>query len=340
MDEARAAFYSTVSERSKQKNSAYHKRGGTAANGMKKTRMTNREIEEKHGECKEYDLSKFMTFEEFQQMPLDLQVSYLNKLQDQYDVGLFQINREVFGNKDDLLRAHLKIKGILKDCHPEKKRAKTGLKQLLDDVAEQKKRDKFAETIDICQAIGEEDNGLSKFMIHEDFLKLTDEQKVIFVNRILDEYGISLRCIPYELGWPIKNNTYLSNIFNRKHLTEQIHGVPLGSFKGKAFNERMNRFRNDISIWKEQMPVEKEITEEVHVIERAPITKEVDDWIKNNMKDAKINIPPITTDPMLYHDASFVSNYIREGLDEDELQGLIQVFKNKKIRVELRITML
>ena len=44
------------------------------------------------------------------------------------------------------------------------------------------------------------------------------------------------------------------------------------------------------------------------------------------------------TDPMQYHDSSFVSNYIREGLDENELQGLIQVFKNKKIRVELRIT--
>ena len=45
-------------------------------------------------------------------------------------------------------------------------------------------------------------------------------------------------------------------------------------------------------------------------------------------------------EPIFYHDSSYVSSYIRMGLDMSELFKLSTLFENKKVHVDLKITVL
>ena len=363
MDEVRAAYYETNAERANLKNSANHKRNGASANGMKNTRMSNKEIEEKHGECEKYKLSRFMSYEEFQKMRSDLQIEYLNKLQDKYDVGLYQINKEVFENDGNLLFGYLKMKDILKDCHPEKKRAKTGLLQLREDFARQKREDNFEKSIDISQ-IPETKGDLPKFMTYDEAKKLSADDLAKFVNRILDEYKyVGIRTIN-TLLFGFNGNSQLKQLIERRKIQNQIHVRDKKLARtGDRYEEDIARFKNDISLWEKSMnnseaaeaPVEPEATEigsdqQIFLDPVSGGTFYSDTGsIKQKIKDLNQKLQEIgkvsfqddkTEDIMLYHDASYVSNHVGIGVDEDEIEGIKQMFKNKKIRFELRITTL
>lgn len=402
MDEVRATYYETNAERANLKNSANHKRNGASANGMKNPRMSNKEIEEKHGECEKYKLSRFMSYEEFQKMRSDLQIEYLNKLQDKYDVGLYQINKEVFENDGNLLFGYLKMKDILKDCHPEKKRAKTGLLQLRDDFARQKREDNFEKSIDISQ-IPETKGDLPKFMTYDEAKKLSNEDLVRFVNRILDSYEyVGIRTINMLL-FGFTGNSQLKELIERRKLQKQIHKHSRKApTRGKAYEECVARFKNDISLWKKETePVEvatqeskvaktfpkvrfeevsgfentyvchKEgegVSEEKSVETKVPDISVTEpkqelfldpingtafysntETIKQTIKEleqklqetGKVSFQPESSeDPMLYHDASFTSSYIGIGIDKNEINGAITMFEGKRIRFEMRITML
>lgn len=135
MSAAATAFHQDVVSRSKLARMDYHRKNGKDTAGLGKKRMTNAEILEKHGPCETYKLTGFMSFDEFREMPTDIQTMWINAIQDKYDVGLLQINREIFNLKNDnTLKSHLKLKGILKDVRPDKKRGKTKLNELRNDV--------------------------------------------------------------------------------------------------------------------------------------------------------------------------------------------------------------
>lgn len=249
MTEAAAAFNEIQKERSGLKNSSHHRKGGSAVSKLGNRRMTNKEIEEKHGECKTYDCGDLtMTFAQFREMPNDLQVEFLNKLQDKYDISVKHIGRELFGLRDDdVLRSHLQLRKNWDLCNPNKARAKTGLLQFREDIAEAKKRAELAKIIDI-QSVMPDPESIPKFMTWEEFKVLSGEEKVIFVNRLLDEYGVGMSRISTALFG--KGTTDL-----RKHLVDRglLNRIHVRSMTGSGRTDRGNwqQFQADINAWTE-----------------------------------------------------------------------------------------
>lgn len=349
MTEAAAAFNEIQKERSSLKNASHHRKGGSANSKLGNRRMTNKEIQEKHGECKTYDCGDLtMTFAQFREMPNDLQVEFLNKLQDKYDISVKHIGRELFElTNDDTLRSHLQLRKIWDLCNPNKARAKTGLLQFRDDIAEARKRAELAKIIDVHSAVPDPES-IPKFMTWAEFKALSGEEKVIFINRLLDEYQVGLVTIDHELfGFKYPTSRTLlvrSDIYDGIH--SEIGRLP--STKSKMYKELVKRFHDDISEWRgenstiteeTQKESKPEVVETVEAIED-PVQQAVDDPYDNNytLIDYSPLIKQAIKDPMEYHDSSFASSYIRNGLDLDEFHALALLFDGKKVKVEISIT--
>ena len=249
MTEAAAAFNEIQKERSDLKNASHHRKGGSANSKLGNRRMTDKEIQEKHGECKKYDCGDLtMTFVQFREMPNDLQVEFLNKLQDKYDISVKHIGRELFELRDDdTLRSHLQLRKIWDLCNPNKARAKTGLLQFREDIAEARKRAELAKVIDIQSVIPDPDS-IPKFMNWEEFKALSNNEKVIFINRLLDEYGVGMSRISTALFG--KGTTDLRKHLVDRELLNQIH---VRSMTGSGRTDRGNwqQFQADINAWTE-----------------------------------------------------------------------------------------
>ena len=122
MNEIAKEYYSEVASRSITAKSSHAKNGGNSEK-LGSRQLTNKEIEERHGPVRTYTFDDFLGFSEFREMPLDWQAGYINNLQDKYDISLLQIGRDLFGQRDDnVLRSHLKIRGILDKVNPDNRR--------------------------------------------------------------------------------------------------------------------------------------------------------------------------------------------------------------------------
>ena len=77
---------------------AFHKKGGSKSKKctLPSDYMTRKEKLAMSGECKNYDMKKFYTWEEFKQFPDDIQLQYLNSLINRYDVTIAAIAEELF----------------------------------------------------------------------------------------------------------------------------------------------------------------------------------------------------------------------------------------------------
>ena len=84
-----------------------------------------------NGECLSWKLTKFYTWDEFKQMPEDIQVEYINYLIDTYEIGLSSIEREVFGCSGGTLRNHLKKRRLINKIRERKPGGSANRKNLV-----------------------------------------------------------------------------------------------------------------------------------------------------------------------------------------------------------------
>lgn len=107
-------FNETNRERAITKRSAYHKRSGARSKTCKLgvDKMSNAQIQAKHGEVKTWKLKEIYSYEEFKQMPIDIQADYINYLMHTYNVGLATISRELFGLSTKALGVYVQRTGL------------------------------------------------------------------------------------------------------------------------------------------------------------------------------------------------------------------------------------
>lgn len=93
---------------------AYHRKGGSKSRRcpMSTDYMTEKQIQERNGPVKHYDLKHPMTWTEFKFMPLDLQQEYLQSLVDRFSAFAKRVAEDVFGISAVTLSAHTRRKGL------------------------------------------------------------------------------------------------------------------------------------------------------------------------------------------------------------------------------------
>lgn len=372
MTEAAAAFNETVKERSIVKKSAAHKKNGSAVPKLGNKVMSWQEIASKHGECKSYDLKSFMSYEEFKLMPQDLQIRYVNSLCDKYDVGIKHLSRYLFELSDDDLRDYLRERGILNQCNPQKARTKFGLQYMRFDIEDWKKRERTLEAID--NMVKEEQ--FSDFMTYEDYLQMNKHDRAKYINYLIEKYHVSHCYISSILfgkskdaiGAMARDNNTLKYIKKpdrsgmklfeiKKRFEDAVNDWKASLPKQESTEETEPLFQPeeapkiDISI-ESPYPVEEiadaveteapEVEEEIQASEICePVEEDSSDICDSNDFWHSIEpIPEPEKDPMEYHDFSFESNYVREGIDMDELFTISRLVQNKKVRVKFSVTVI
>lgn len=254
MTEEVYAFNKTQAERSVLAKQMHYKKNGAGTAKLGNKPISNKEIASKHGPCYKYDFNRFLSFTEFKNMPKDLQVEYVNKLEDKYDIGIKHISIILFGIGEEGLRSHLRINNILKDCNPDKKRGKTGEQQFKDDIAEQKRRQKVGEEIvpvfnedtNIVEAVP--DSKIPMFIDYNSFKKLSNQNKIDFCNRIMREYpgtGLStISVICFE-----KSHGALSYHMKAYGMLDKVNAPKSGSANFET-TESIERLKRDVKHWR------------------------------------------------------------------------------------------
>ena len=79
--------------------------------------MSKKEIEKQNGEVKSWNLNTFYAYEEFKQMPQDIQIEYINHILDEYKLGIKNISIILFHLSENGLRNYCDVKGILSKLH-------------------------------------------------------------------------------------------------------------------------------------------------------------------------------------------------------------------------------
>lgn len=88
----------------------HKKRGGGRYVRLPSDHLTKKEREALNGECKTYKKKDFYTWEEFKELPSDLQVAWTNSIINRYGAGLETISEIVFGFSKLILRHYFQRK--------------------------------------------------------------------------------------------------------------------------------------------------------------------------------------------------------------------------------------
>lgn len=113
MTEAEQVFHETNNERKRNGWGANNKvRGGGRYVRTPSDNLTKAEREALNGECQEWNMRAFYTWDEFTAMPDDIQIQYINGIINRYGVGLAYIATTVFDKCDSMLYNHFKRKGL------------------------------------------------------------------------------------------------------------------------------------------------------------------------------------------------------------------------------------
>lgn len=83
--------------------------------------MSQKEIDKKHGPVSSWNMTHFYSWDEFKQMPPDIQVEWVNYVMDKYNVGLSNISKDVFGRTHTALGEHLRKYGLDTKLHTRKR---------------------------------------------------------------------------------------------------------------------------------------------------------------------------------------------------------------------------
>lgn len=358
MNEIAKNYYETVNERSITAKSSHAKNGGNSEK-LGNKQLTRKEIEEKHGPVKTYTFDDFLSFSEFREMPTDWQATYINNLQDKYDIGLTQIGRDLFGQRDDnVLRSHLKLKGILDKVNPDKRRGRTKLHEFRRDIRGYRNNPAPKETPEKPQI---------SFIDYQTFKHLKPSEQAAFINRVISEYGIGVKNIGEDL-FGLKNGNVLGNYLKRKlpdgMLVLKRHN---GNTRSAEYKAKFERFRRDIAEWKKGK-VCSEVANAVglpeDILKNAPEPKELKaqiDEISQKFNDRLEKGEIITVDdvkkelrsepvpdeknevvakPPVFKTKQkvFSTCYIGNDFNMTEIDALRKMFAGQKIQVEITVT--
>lgn len=202
MNEAASVLKQTNHERKVAGYGAHHKKGGSAVSKLGNKPLSWQEINSKHGECKEFDLGGFMDYETFKKMDPDLEVEYVNKLCEKYHVRHEQVSKWLFGLGENDLMARLKIKGVDKKIVKIKAADVTDndIKDFHDLIEIWRERVEAAKIIDLSEAQRRRDIIENAELIgYEEFSSFTTDEKILYLNSLINKYGVSLAAIEREL---------------------------------------------------------------------------------------------------------------------------------------------
>lgn len=208
MNEAVSVLNQTNHERKVAGYGVHHKKGGSAVSKLGNNPMTWQEIQSKHGPIQTYT-EGFTSYEDFKKMPPDLEAEYVNNLCAKYNIRHEDISTILFELSDLDLIARLKIKGVDKKLHIIKKSDVTdeARQKFKDDVNLWRDRTEKAKIVDLSEAQRKHDIiENAEFIDYEEFSAFTIDEKVLYLNSLIDKYGVSLAAIERELfKLPITN---------------------------------------------------------------------------------------------------------------------------------------
>ena len=277
MTEAAQVFNQTVGERSKQKNSAYHKKNGSAVAKLGNKRMSWQEINSKHGKEETYPSTDgFMDYASFEKLPSDLKIEFINKLMDKYDIGLQHISRHLFNKGDDGLKANLRNNfDILDKIDYKKARANSGLLKFRDEVEEWKLREKAAKAADEAEA--QRKRGIiwkGEFISYDEFKTFPADGQVAYLNNLIKKYSISASTVAkvlFQITQPaLRSHLEKLNVYG------QLEKSKVGNSKTSV--ARVAAFEKAVKKWRGKTVVEEPKTEaEVTPETAAPVEEPKDD---------------------------------------------------------------
>lgn len=365
MNEIKENYYETVNERSVIARSSHAKNGGNSEK-LGNRQLTRKEIEEKHGPVKTYSFDDFLTFSEFREMPIDWQTGYINHLEDKYDIGLQQIGRDLFAQRDDsVLRSHLRLNHALAATHPDKRRGRTKLHEFRRDIREYRTAPKKEKAVE---------KPAMNFMGYADFKALTPANQVMFINRIISEYDVGIKNIGEDL-FGMKNGNVLGN-YIRKRVPGYTTKRNTGDTRSAAYKAKFERFRRDIQLWRLDTTVvfddfaAKQIANAVEVpvqvLEATPVPAEIEAQIKESVQKIndrvekgetiKVNdvcnelgMTPVPEDkniiiiepaPVSEKKMAFSTSYISTGFDMTQVELIQKLFGGQKISVKIEVEVL
>lgn len=268
MTEAAQVFNQTVGERSKQKNSAYHKKNGSAVAKLGNKRMSWQEINSKHGKEVTYpNTDGFMDYAAFEKLPSDLKIEFINKLMDKYDIGLQHISRHLFNKGDDGLKANLRNNfDILDKIDYKKPRANSGLLKFRDEVEEWKLREKAAKAADEAEAQRKRDiiwNG--EFITYDEFKTFPADGQVAYLNNLIKKYSISASTISkvlFQITQPaLRSHLEKLNVFDQLEKSK-VGNSKTSVIRVEAFEKAVKKWRNASVVEEPKTEVEAEIVSE------------------------------------------------------------------------------
>lgn len=261
MTEAAVAFQQTNRERSIVKNSAYHKKGGSAVAKLGNKRMNWQEINERHGECKTYTTDGFIEYADFEKLPWDLKIEYVNKLMNEYDVGLNHISQYLFNKGGDGLKANLRkekvdingkgtMKTLLELTEYQKSRANTGLLKFRADVDEWKRR---CQQLTKLEAMAKEEkmNTPAEFITYDQFTSMCIQDQLLYVNKLITQWGVGIDTISIELFKKSKNTLrmrFQPEKLKNAGIQDQIQKIALAN--PHAHKELNEKFIQAVKEWK------------------------------------------------------------------------------------------
>lgn len=373
MNEAAQVLGQTNHERKVAGYGAHHKKGGSAVSKLGNKPMSWQEINSKHGECKEYDLGGFMDYETFKKMDPDLEVEYVNKLCEKYHVRHEQVSKYLFELGESDLMARLKIKGV------DKKVTKIKASDVTDDAVKDfceridfwHQKTEAAKIIDLSEAQRKHDIiENAEFIEYDEFSSFTTDEKVLYLNSLIDKYGVSLAAIERELfKLPITN---LRHKLDAAGVLKQIKRGKSGFNAARAnkdFCDTLKNWRGESTLEEKPEPVVEPVKEEsapvaaseavAHDVldtivgderpaEETPVVKNTE-LPESNISDFYIPVEDGVNELILEeletpkleetnrHTMVFTSNYRSIGLDSDELEGMKIMCKNKLVEVCITI---
>lgn len=345
MTEAAQVLNQTNGERSKLKNSAYHKKNGSAVTKLGNKRMSWQEIQSKHGEEETFPSTDcLITYSDFVRYAPDLKVEYVNKMMDKYDIDLQHISRYLFNKGDDGLRSYLRNNKLLNLCDYRKARSKSRLLQFKADIEEWKRREAVSKEIDEAEAQRKRNIiWNAEFIDYKEFKTLPVDGQVAYVNNLIKKYNISLTPIATYL-FKI-DQCSLREHFKRLKVYDQIEKSKSGN--GKTGKARIATFVDAVKNWRGESTMEekKEDVTEVSV-EEEPKTDETQEGNVSSffipveemsgievMPEQNVTQESIATEEANQHSTVFSANYRSVGMDCDELDALKLMFKNKLVEV-------
>lgn len=259
MNEAAQVLRQTNHERKVAGYGMHHKKGGSAVAKLGNKQMSWQEINSKHGECKEYDLGGFMDYETFKKMDPDLEAEYVNILCEKYHVRHEQISKHLFELGENDLMARLKIKGVDKKIAKIKASDVTddAIKDFCDQIDFWHQKTEAAKIIDLSEAQRKRDIiENAEFIEYNEFSNFTTDEKVLYLNSLIDKYGVSLAAIERELfKLPITN---LRHKLDSAGVLKQIKRGKSGFNAARANKDFCDALKN----WRGESTLEETVLEQ------------------------------------------------------------------------------